>query len=67
MASQVAGTLPPETFGWLASKKGSVSVNKILVYGLQHSSGKAEFEQKKKEEVAQNCNSLALECEQSIS
>lgn len=30
-------------------KKGSVSVNNILVYGLQHSSGKAEFEQKKKQ------------------
>lgn len=29
-------------------QKSSVSVNKILVYGLQHSSEKAEFEQKKK-------------------
>ena len=44
----MAGTLPLETFGSLASKKKLVSVNKILVYELQHSSEKAEFGKKKK-------------------
>ena len=46
----MAGTLPLETFGSLASKKKKklVSANKILVYGLQHSSEKAEFGKKKK-------------------
>ena len=58
---------------WLTSlkkKKNSVSVNKILVYGLQHSSEKAEFgkeKKKKNEKVAQNCDSFAVECEQTIS
>ena len=44
----MAGTLPLETFGSLASKKKLVSVNKILVYELQHSSEKAVFGKKKK-------------------
>ena len=65
----MAGTLPLETFGSLTSKKKKlVSVNKILVYGLQHSSEKAVFGKKKKnEEAAQNCDSFAVECKQTIS
>ena len=65
----MAGTLPLETFGSLASKKKLVSVNKILVYELQHSSEKAVFGKKKKknEEAAQNCDSFAVECKQTIS
>ena len=66
----MAGTLPLETFGSLASKKKKklVSANKILVYGLQHSSEKAEFGKKKKNEAAaQNCDSFAMECKQIIS
>ena len=52
----------------LKKKKKLVSVNKILVYGLQHSSEKAVFGKKKKnEEAAQNCDSFAVECKQTIS
>ena len=66
----MAGTLPLETFGSLASKKKLVSVNKILVYELQHSSEKAVFGKKKKKMKKQlkivthlpwNVNKLFLE------
>lgn len=69
MVSQVPGTLPSETSGSLASKWSSVPVNKVVVYGLQPSSAKEEFEKKKKKKkaAAQNCDLLALECEQSDS